>query len=76
LLLAVLWFGASLTPAYAGDNNHWQRIADRIDSQVTQAVDHYRQGDAVAARSAVVKAYFSEFEDSKTWCVKASRRCW
>jgi hypothetical protein len=69
LLLATLWFGSSFTPGFslvfAGEHGYWQQIADRIDSQVTQAVDHYRQGDAVAARSAVVNAYFGEFEGSK-----------
>jgi hypothetical protein len=65
LLLATLWFGAGFSTAFAGGNDHWQQIAKRIDTQMTQALSHYRQGNVDAARGAVVKAYFSEFEDSK-----------
>jgi len=69
LLLATLWFGGAFssacTAASAAANDHWQQIAKRIDTQIGVALEHYRQGDAAAARSTVVRAYFSDFEDSR-----------
>jgi hypothetical protein len=69
LLLAALWLGSCFIPgfsqAFADKHGYWHQIADHINSQVTQAVEHYRQGDTVAARSAVVRAYFAEFEDTR-----------
>ena len=62
LLMTALWLSSS--PALA-DSDHWQRIAGQINTTIAQALSAYQQGDRNTARGAVVKAYFSEFEDSK-----------
>ncbi|WP_456447275.1 hypothetical protein [Thiolapillus sp.] len=62
-LLLVLLFTSFLVQA--DDSSHWQQIARQIGDSITQAEQHYAAGKVKDARSAVVKAYFSQFEDSK-----------
>ena len=52
----------SPAPAAAGP---WSDLAGEIDTQLHQALDLYRQGQAKAARSAVTRAYFGLFEDRR-----------
>ncbi len=62
-LLFVLLFTSFL--AQAENSAHWQSIARQINASITQAEQLYAAGKVKEARSAVVQAYFSQFEDSK-----------
>lgn len=44
---------------------HWPEVAERINVQIDRAEQAYASGDTKTARSAVISAYFGEFEDSK-----------
>ena len=62
-LLFVFLFTSFL--AHAQNNGHWQQLASQINARITQAEQLYAAGKVKEARSAVVQAYFSQFEDSK-----------